>query len=157
MKNSISTIIFDWGRTLHDPVTDMLFPGVKELIPELSKKYTLAVVSLAKSDTPEERRKIIEKSGIAGHFQTILVGGEDKDEMYERVLLELNISPHKVIVVDDRTVKGVAWGNRKGAQTIWFKNGKFSEELPDEQTGEPTYTVSTISELKKIFAESNQA
>ncbi len=151
MVKSISTIIFDWGRTLHDPVTNTLFDGVIELIPELSKKYTLALVSLAKIDTPEVRRKMIDESGIAEYFQIVLVGGENKDEMYERVLSEFNISPEKVAVIDDRTVKGIAWGNRKGALTVWFKNGKFADELPDEQTGHPSFTVATIPELKKIF------
>ena len=120
---------------------------------ELSKKYTLALVSLAKIDSPQVRRKTIEESGIAEYFQIILVGGEDKNQMYEQVFSELNVTPQKIALVDDRTVKGIAWGNKKGAVTIWLKNGKFSEELPDEQTGQPTHTVTTIAELEKIFAE----
>lgn len=151
MGGSSKAIIFDWGRTLHDPETDALFEGVSEMVQKLSKQFNLALVSLAKSDSPPARKKKIEKSGIAKYFKVILVGGEDKDEMYEHALTELGIAPSEVAIVDDRTVRGIAWGNRKGAVTVWVKRGKFAKELPDERTGNPMFTVSNTQELKDLF------
>lgn len=151
MNKQITTIIFDWGRTIHDPERDILFEGVMDLIPEFAKKYTLTLVSLAKSDTPEGRSLRIAESGIAQFFQHIFVGEHGKDEMYEKLLAELQIDPSNIAVVDDRVVRGIAWGNRKGATTIWFQNGKFAEELPDEITGNPTHTITSFLELKNIL------
>jgi len=151
MGNKIKVIIFDWGRTLYDPETDGLFVGVAELVPELAKYYSLVLVSLAKNDSPEERRRKIEESGIAKHFKLVLVGGEDKDEMYEKVLKELAVTPENIVVVDDRMLRGIAWGNRRGARTVWLRKGKFSDELPTEETGHPTFTVSDITEVKNLL------
>ncbi len=151
MGSNVNSIIFDWGRTLHDPETDTLYSGVPEMISECSKKYTLVLVSLAKSDSPEGRRKKIEESGISGYFKEILVDSDDKDALYERVIVDIRVAPDKVAIVDDRVIRGIAWGNKKGAVTVWFRNGKFSEELPNERTGRPTFTVSTIGEMKDLF------
>ncbi|MDO8561857.1 MAG: HAD family hydrolase [bacterium] len=144
-------VIFDWGRTLHDPETDALFRGVPELIAELSRRYTLALVSLARRLPANERRRVIEESGIAHFFKLVFVTEEDKNEMYEKVLSELNVEPAKAIVVDDRTIRGVAWGNRRGATTIWLRQGKFAAESPNEETGEPSHIIANITELRDLL------
>ena len=150
-KNEIKAIIFDWGRTLHDPETDTLFSGVLETVQNLSKNYSLALVSLAKSDSPEKRRKKIEESGVAEYFKLILVGEDNKNAMYEKVLTDLKVTPKEVVIVDDRIVRGVAWGNYKGAVTVWLRKGKFAEELPSQETGDPTFTINDITELNNLL------
>jgi hypothetical protein len=54
-------------------------------------------------------------------------------------------------MIDDRTVRGIQWGNDKGCQTYWIQQGKFKDELPNEETGQPTQTLSTIGEIKKYL------
>ena len=151
MRDEVKIIIFDWGRTLHDPETYTLFAGVTVLIPEFAKYYSLILVSLAKSDSPEERRRKIEGSGIAENFKLILVGEKDKDEMYEKALIDFDVMPKQVVVVDDRVKRGITWGNRRGATTVWLKNGKFAQELPTQETGKPSFIISDIAELKNIL------
>lgn len=152
MENqNIKAIIFDWGRTLHSPETDELFPGAREIVEELSQKYMLALVSLATSQSEKDRRESIEKSGIAPCFKMILVSERDKDAMYERVMGDLNLLPAEVAVIDDRVVRGIAWGNKKGCMTIWVRQGKFANELPDESTGEPAYTILDVRDIKDIL------
>jgi FMN phosphatase YigB (HAD superfamily) len=147
----IKAIIFDWGRTLHDPDADGLFAGTSEVILGLSQKYKLALVSLAKSQSEDERRKTITESGIAEYFEIILIGEENKEDMYEEVIQKLALSPREVAVVDDRVVRGISWGNKCGAVTIWFQYGKFADELPTEETGTPTTIISDIRELQSFF------
>lgn len=151
MGSNVKAIIFDWGRTLHDPETDALFNGVLEMIQELSECYKLVLVSLAKSDSPAGRRKKIEESDIAKYFNLIFVGGDDKDEMYEKALMDLDIVPEEAIIVDDRVMRGIAWGSRRGATTVWFKKGKFSEELPTKETGNPTFIINDSIELRDLL------
>jgi FMN phosphatase YigB (HAD superfamily) len=151
MQEKIKAIIFDWGRTLHDPQVDALFPGVLQLIKRLSETYILVLVSLAVTQTTEERRKTIAESGVADYFKVILVNTEHKDEMYDEVIKDLGLSSDEVALVDDQVIRGVAWGNRHDALTVWLKKGKFSEKLPNEETGEPNYIISDIRDLEKIF------
>jgi len=137
---------------LYNPDADALYEGVSELINDLAKRYTLVLVSLAKSDTPQGRRQKIQESGIAQYFKMILVGGEDKNEMYEKVLTDMKIKSEEVLIVDDRTVRGIAWGNRRGATTVWLRRGKFADELPTKETGNPTFTINDVTELKDYLS-----
>lgn len=136
---------------MHDPETDTLFPGVFELIRELSKDYLLVLISLAVTASSEKRRESIEESGIAKYFKLILVNEENKDEMYERALAELGVKPEEVAVVDDQVCRGIRWGNSRGAMTIWLKRGKFADELPTKETGDPAQVIGDIRELSPIF------
>ena len=136
---------------MYNPDADALYEGVSELINDLAKRYTLVLVSLAKSDTPQGRRQKIQESGIAQYFKMILVGGEDKNEMYEKVLTDMKIKSEEVLIVDDRTVRGIAWGNRRGATTVWLRRGKFADELPTKETGNPTFTINDVRELKEYL------
>ncbi len=151
-NNKIKVIIFDWGRTLNDPISDKLFEGSLHVVKKLSKLYKLVLVSLAVRESSELRKEKIVASGIAPYFQLILVGGEDKDKMYDKVLTDLSVEPNSVAIIDDRVVRGIAWGNRRGAMTIWIKKGKFENELPNEITGVPNFTLKDIREVESLLS-----
>ena len=149
----IKNIIFDWGRTLYDPDNERLFDGVKEMLPEMARKYKLYIVSLASKGEEEivKRRKMIKDFGIEGYFQDIFFAPEDKDSLYEGLVAKYGLDLSKTAVVDDRIIRGVAWGNRNGATTVWFQNGKFGSELPTPETGEPTHHITSFADLQSIF------
>jgi len=144
-------LIFDWGRTLYDPETKNVFPGAQTILRELRSRYELAIVSLATDGDTERRFNAIRGAGIENFFSRILVAKEGKGELYEQALRELKYSPEHAIIIDDRTVRGIRWGNLNGATTIWVKRGKFSEEIPTEDTGQPDYTVLEIGEILAIL------
>jgi len=52
----IKAVIFDWGRTLYDNENNDLFPDAKEILEYLSKKYKLAIVSMANSEEAQKRK-----------------------------------------------------------------------------------------------------
>jgi FMN phosphatase YigB (HAD superfamily) len=144
-------IVFDWGRTLYDPETEKLFPDTIEVLERLSQKYTLAIVALATAGEKKikERLQIIKENNLEQYFTSILFDVKDKDIMYVKTLKDLKFKPKEVIIVDDRIIRGIKWGNKNGAPTIWFQNGKFKDELPNEYTGEPTYTIHSLSDILK--------
>jgi FMN phosphatase YigB (HAD superfamily) len=144
-------VVFDWGRTLHDPDTNDLFPGVRELLTDLSKKYTLALITLPSSETAEERRRKIEHLGVAKFVPHIFVAETDKAQTFEKLLKDLNVDAEEIVIIDDRAIRGIAWGNAKGATTIWLRKGKFADELPNEQTGQPTHTIHELSKLSDLL------
>jgi FMN phosphatase YigB (HAD superfamily) len=153
MANNIKNIIFDWGRTLYDPDAEQLFPGVQAMLPELGKKYSLYIVSLASKGEGEilKRRKMIKDFGIESYFQDIFFAPEDKDSLYEGLVAKYELDLSETVVVDDRIIRGIAWGNLSGATTVWFQNGKFASELPTAETGEPTHRITAFTELQEIF------
>lgn len=151
----IRLIIFDWGRTLYDNKGGRLFPETIDLLQNLSKKYKLAIVSLVTDGDFEKRRKILRENNLNQYFSSILFTQTDKDELYDRTLSNLNVEPRNVVIVDDRVIRGVKWGNKRGTKTIWLKNGKFSDDLPTEETGQPTNTITNLKDLQKILESYN--
>ena len=142
-------IIFDWGRTLYNPETEKLFPDTIKILEYLSNKYTLAIVALATAgrEKIQERLQIIKENNLGKYFTSILFDIKDKDSMYEKTLKDLEVDPKDVIIVDDRIIRGIKWGNKNGTITVWFQNGKFKNEPPDEDTGEPTYIIHSLLDL----------
>ncbi len=144
-------IIFDWGRTLYDNDANALFPETIRLLQYLAPKYTLAIVSLALDGDFERRQKIMREHDLERYFASILFTATDKDALYAKTLGQLGIAPQETVIVDDRMVRGIAWGNHHGTTTIWLQKGKFAEELPNETTGQPTHIIHNLAELYSIL------
>lgn len=149
----IQLIIFDYGRTLYDRESSQLFPEVHALIPALASKYQLAIVSVSSSADEQKRINLLKEHGLLEYFASIQFtpNPAEKFALYNTLLKQLQRKPPQVAVVDDYIVRGVAWGNRVGATTVWFRNGKFSHILPTDETGQPDYAIRSLSELNDIF------
>jgi len=146
-------VIFDWGRTLYDPETKVLFPETKEVLEHLkSEGFMLAIVALATAGQEKilERLGIIQDEQLAQYFVSIKFDTENKGAMYEDTIREHKVEFGDVTIVDDRVIRGIAWGNKHGCTTVWVQNGKFAQELPSKETGEPTYIIKTIGEIKNV-------
>ena len=154
-KRPLRGIISDWGRTLYDSNHAALFPEAARVVERLSARYTLAIVALiTRGDLEagvEERRTVLRASGLERHFSAMLFAQKDKDSLYPLALRRLCLSPEEVAIVDDRVIRGVRWGNRAGATTIWLRHGKFAQESPDEETGAPTHTIADLGHLLNIL------
>ncbi len=144
---TIKAIIFDWGRTLYDSENQELFPGTEKVLQFLSKLYLLVVVSLASDGNIEKRIQVLHECGIEKYFAAVYFAQNDKDSLYAIALSRLLLTPREVVIVDDRAIRGIKWGNAHGATTIWLRRGKFMHEEPDQETGPPTYVISTLEEI----------
>lgn len=153
--STIHAIIFDWGRTLYDSVTKSEFTDAAEVLEYCKNKgYRLAVASLVSvhaNATLEERSQQIEQSALRHFFEMSRVTDKDKDVIFDEIVAFLGLPREQIAIVDDRTVRGIKYGNKHGHPTIWFQNGKFAQELPDLDTGTPTYTIHSLRELKNIL------
>tara|TARA_Y100000310_G_C20701283_1_gene830148 strand:- start:6999 stop:7445 length:447 start_codon:yes stop_codon:yes gene_type:complete len=147
----IKVVIIDWARTIYHVEEDELFSDARATVEYLAKKYKLAIVSLAMRETAEERKKLIKELDMEKYFEIILIDPEDKDKLYEQAFSHFNLQPEEIAVIDDRSIRGIKWGNKKGCQTFWINRGKFKDELPNEETGQPTETLSTIADIKKFL------
>jgi FMN phosphatase YigB (HAD superfamily) len=117
--------------------------------------YRLAIVSRATSPNhaarAAERRAAIATHGLARYFDPGIFAVEDKDRAYADALRDLSLPPAQVAIVDDRMRRGIRWGNQHGALTIWFRNGKFADELPDDDIGPPAHTIARLAELRGVL------
>ncbi|HEX5505394.1 MAG TPA: HAD hydrolase-like protein [Thermomicrobiales bacterium] len=153
-RPAVEAIIFDWGRTLYDSDSGDLVPRVPDLLARLVRRYRLAIVSLITGDYEgrlARRLALLRERDIARHFAVVLFGRDDKDGLYATALARLGLGARAVAVVDDRVVRGIRWGNRHGATTIWLRGGKFADELPDDETGRPTHTIGSITDLDELL------
>lgn len=146
----IKGIIFDWGRTLYDNENESLFSETKDVLDYLSKKYNLAIVSLATDGNFDKRWQIIKNHDLEKYFKSILFTQDNKDKLYVDTLEKMKLKPNEVVIVDDYMIRGIAWGNKYGAKTVWIKKGKFSKELPNKITGFPTYTIDSLKQLLNL-------
>ena len=152
---TVKSIIFDWGRTLYDSETKKEFPEAEEILALCAKRgYRLAVVSLTSEHSNanlEERTKQIETSPLRKYFEMVAVTDTDKDKSFDETVAALDMPPEEILIVDDRTVRGIKYGSLRGHPTVWLQAGKFANELPNDSTKSPTFTVHSLTELADIL------
>ncbi len=156
----MKAIIFDWEGTLVQD--DVPRPEAEEVLKYCrSKGCRLAVVSAA-SDS-KKRQEIFQNSPLNKYFEIMLASdvrpGQIRDtnytgkaELMQQVVKRFNLPPEEVLIVDDRVVRGVKYGNQHGHPTVWMKGGWFPDELPNTETGKPTYTIHELRELMSILS-----
>jgi len=139
-------IIFDFNRTLFDPKNDSLFQGALEML-KYFHKQSFQLVLLGKGDA--KRREKISNLNIEQYFSEIYIVKEKSLSQLEKIK---TANKGRIIYsVGDRIKKEIKLGNILGITTIWFKNGKFSNDIPEFKEETPSYTISSLSELKKII------
>lgn len=156
---NIKAIIFDWGRTLFDSENKIIYPESEEILKYCKEKgYELAVGSLVTVKAHaslNERTNQIENSDLRKYFEIVeVIENEDtdgKDQILEKIVKELNLPRENILLIDDRVIRGIKYGNKNGHPTVWFQNSTFANELPNSETGIPTFTIKTLSELKNII------
>ncbi|MFA6274290.1 MAG: HAD hydrolase-like protein [Candidatus Paceibacterota bacterium] len=150
----IKGIIFDFGRVLFDSETKKEFSESEEIVSYCKEKgYKLALVSLVSplaNATLSERKNQIESSNVYKYLEFVEVTDQDKDKSFDEVVQKMNLPRDQILIVDDRTVRGIKYGNKNGHPTVWLQKGTFANELPNLETGAPTYIIKLLQELKNI-------
>ena len=142
----IKGVIFDYNRTVFDPVHDSLMPGAKVLLDYLTEN-DIKLTLLSKSYQPG-REQQIRDLGISGYFEEIIVTYEDKQPShFYRLLREMGLQPGEVCVIGDRIKSEIVIANQLGMKTIWLKQGKFKDELPEDRKEVPDITITSLEEI----------
>jgi FMN phosphatase YigB (HAD superfamily) len=162
----IKAIIWDWSRTLYDSDNQTEFQAAEDILKYCQDKgYRLALISLVTPDgaVPDlvKRDEEIERSPLKKYFEIIKTVASresssnsnvlEKDLLFKEIASQLNLRPEEILIVDDRTIRGIKYANQHGHPSIWLQQGKFASELPNAATGQPTYTVKSLEEIKNIL------
>jgi ribonucleotide monophosphatase NagD (HAD superfamily) len=137
------SIIFDWKRTLYDPDSSTLIVGAVELL-EFLANHNIPMYLIGKGN--QEMYDETARLGIAKYFTEILFveGSKDPQDFIKYVDTQ---NPNNTIVIGDRIRSELKVGNSIGATTIWVKQGKFANELPETDVEKPNYTVYNLLEI----------
>lgn len=142
MKNR--AIIFDFMRTIYNPDTGALVPNSKDILDHAYKSYDCFLVS----KNGEGRDTLVSELGIDNYFKSIHYVDTKTTDLFSEII---GNNYTDVYVVGDRISSEIATGNKLGYTTIWFKNGKFAEDGPTEESGNPNYVVLSLEEVKNII------
>jgi FMN phosphatase YigB (HAD superfamily) len=159
----IRGVIFDWGRTLFDNETGDFFPEAHEVILSFKKRWRLAIASVVGEKKEGERGissiyervRLLDMSGLTVFFDFSLFTHDEngKPSFFRKISDRWEVAPENILVIDDRMVR-LAWAIQNGFQTVWLMRGKFAEEFPDDETGNPGLVITSLTELKELFEES---
>ena len=140
----IKGIIFDFNRTLYNPDTKKLEEGALALLNDLYN-YRLCLVA---KRTTEDKENLISGLGLNKYFLDIqIIDGHKQESHFQRSLAQMRLSASQVTVVGDRIKEEIKLANMMNMQTIWYRQGKFADELPKEDFEFPTYTITKLEDL----------
>lgn len=135
-------IIFDFNRTLYDPETDELVPDAYSVLQTLSRSgIPLYLISRNEGN----REEVLERTDIAQFFKEVSFVERKRLEDFTRVVWAAQ--GDKVFVVGDLVREDIHFGNRAGATTIWFRNGKFAGEGPTIKKDEPRHIITKLTQV----------
>lgn len=144
----IHTIIFDWKRTLYNPDDGTLIAGAKELLVFLqSRGVSLILVGKGGNDMYADVKQL----GVEQYFQRIVFQeGKKEQALFKPYISEED--PRTTLCIGDRVKSELALGKSLGATTLWVRQGKFADEMPENDSEKPDYTVSSLAEVQKLLA-----
>lgn len=132
-------IVFDFMRTLYDPDEDKLIDGALGLI-QAAQRMGYSLVLLSKTGAGRVDQLI--DLGIVKYFNRIMLVNHKTLAMMQSFLTELGAIASDSFVIGDRAQHELRVGNAAGMQTIWYRQGKFAEELPIGY--QPTHTINAL-------------
>jgi FMN phosphatase YigB (HAD superfamily) len=136
-------IIFDYNRTIFNPETNSLYDGVLKLLESLYLNHSLVLVSKDELG----REVMLKNMGIAKYFINTIFVKEKTVEVFKSLVK----NDEKILVVGDRVRGEICIGNQLGFITIWVAQGKFANEIPQNENEIPNHTIEEIKQLNKII------
>src|ERR1700752_4450596 len=110
-------IIFDYNRTIYNPETKSLYPGVSDLLANLAAQHDLYLVTQKEPGGDD----FLLELGIKPHFTEVFFVKEKTVDLFQKIAP----STEKVVVVGDRVRNELAVGKRAGFSTVWVRQGTY--------------------------------
>jgi HAD superfamily hydrolase (TIGR01549 family) len=122
------------------------------LLRELGQRYRLAVVS--NFDYSPTCRTILDREGLAPHFETIVISDEvgwrkPKPIIFETALGRMGLRPADALFVGDRADIDVLGARAVGMSTAWIN--RDATALPDD-IQPPDFEIRDLKELRAILS-----
>ncbi len=148
MKNiSQAIIIWDFNRTIYDPDTKKLVPGVRGVLDALfASGCTMVLVSRHEG----QRRLLLQKYHLEKYFADVRFVEQKSTALFREIVAQF---PHdRVYVIGDYLHSEIYYGNATGAHTIWLKRGKFAHMTTRSNQDAPDDVAHNMQDVARIFA-----
>jgi putative hydrolase of the HAD superfamily len=139
-----------WGIVLSEIKP---YPDLMVVLPELSKQYSLWVLT---DELLDIQRKKIDKLGLSGFFKGIISSvdaghAKPHPELFEYAIRKAETSKDDVVMIGDNPQRDVKGANLSGIVSIFFRRGKFYY-YPLEGDEKPSYILSDYTKLPEMLS-----
>ncbi len=130
-----------------------LFSQVNYLIPLLSEKYSLGIISNNSSGSAN----LLVKNDLDKHFKIICLAEDigfkkPHHKIFHKALLDSNSSIDNCIMVGDRLDIDILPANELGMKTIRTLDSLYKIQEPVNKKETPLFTIRSLSELPEILS-----
>jgi putative hydrolase of the HAD superfamily len=130
------------------------YKEVIDIIPELSKKYKLALVS----DAWPSLENVFKKSGLRDCFSSFIISSvkgitKPHELMYKTALEELNVSPNEAIFIDD-SIKNCDGAKKLGIHSFVLCRD-WKSYFYNRVTCKNHDVIQNLNDIKKILISKN--
>ena len=136
----------------YPPELARLFPGVDEVLKELSRRYKLGII--ANQGSGMERR--LKNHGIHEYFSVFAgsgdVGVSKPDPAIFSYALEMaGCEARQAVMIGDRLDNDIYPAKKLGFVTIWAKQGLGGHQKPKNGDYEADYAVGKVTEVTQLL------
>ena len=130
-----------------------LFSQANYLIPLLSKKYSLGIISNNSSGSAN----LLHKHDLDKHFKIVCLAediGFKKPhyKIFQKALLDSNSNVDSCIMVGDRLDIDILPANELGMKTIRTMDSLYKIQEPVDKKETPLFTINSLSELPEVLS-----
>ena len=151
----IKAAIFDWGCTIYDYENNQIFPEALSLLRTL-KNQGIILVIVSRAVDVNKRWKEFKKFNLEKYFQEMDVVPRESTKEFIHILNKIGVKPKETLIIGDRVKSEILEGNKIKATTIWFRNGKFSDEFAESENEKPDYIIFSFNEVIPIVQKLNK-
>lgn len=128
-----------------------LLEGALDLVQDLSKRYTLYIIT---NGVPGTQRQRLRDSGLDSYMKEIFISGElgvqkPRKEFFDACLERMGDDTDKrsMLIIGDTLSSDILGGLQSGIDTCWY-NPAF---LPPDPEIPPTFEVHSFEELRRLL------
>jgi len=144
MKNKL--IIFDFLRTIYNPDEENFIADALSVLKELRRENKVVLYTSREGD--KNRKDKLEELQLNSLFDEVfLVENKNKETLQE---LGIGYEKENIFVVGDRIKGEIKLGNQNGFTTVWFRQGKYKNELPNNNDEKPDYRIESLTDLLQL-------
>lgn len=126
------------------------FPGVKDLLADLRKQFTLVVIT---NGPVYSQRPKINRINLTEHVDHIIVGGEEPEEkpfksIFMKACKLADCNPQEALHVGDSLSADIAGAVNAGLTSVWISPEQKQDPLPH-------FTIANFIHIKTILQSTN--
>ncbi len=135
-----------YNRKVESHIT--LFPGAREMIDSLRKKYSLHLVTAGNSTTQKDKIEILNLGPLFESLSTVdSARGQTKGLAFMQIAKNGGGRANQYLSVGNRIDIDILEAKQIGWDTCWVKYGEHASLLPLQASEQPDYTVDNVVEI----------